>query len=224
MAMIKDIQEEDQEYGNYEMQGYQSIAIGKPAPDFRAKAVMSNGEVKNDFHLKDYLKGSYGIVFFYPRDFTFVCPTEILAFSHRASEFEAKNAKIVGVSTDSVFVHSAWRSVPLEKGGLGSDIAFPLVADTNHSISADYGVLIEEEGMALRGTFLVDKNMILHQITVNNGPLGRNVDEVLRLVDALQHFEKHGEVCPAGWKKGQEAMKPNADGVSSYLSKHGKDV
>ena len=180
---------------------------------------MPNGEIVNNFKLSDYFKDSYGVVFFYPLDFTFVCPSEILAYSHRAKALAALNTKIVAVSVDSEFTHSAWRNTPVNKGGLGP-VEFPMVADKTKQIARDFDVLIEDAGVALRGTFLIDRaGVVWHQL-VNNLPLGRNADEIVRLVEALQFHEEHGEVCPAGWQKGQDGMKPNAAGVADYLSKH----
>ena len=191
--------------------------VATEAPDFTATAVMPDNSFKKDFKLSDY-RGKYVVMFFYPLDFTFVCPSEIIAFDNHLDDFKQRGCEVVGVSVDSHFTHHAWRSTPVEKGGIGN-VQYPLVADFQKTISQDYGLLLEG-GMALRGTFLIDKDGMVQHSTVNTLGLGRNVDEMLRLVDALQHLEQHGEVCPANWKKGDEAMKPTADGVASYLKKH----
>jgi peroxiredoxin (alkyl hydroperoxide reductase subunit C) len=191
--------------------------VSTEAPDFTATAVMPDNTFKNDFKLSDY-RGKYVVLFFYPLDFTFVCPSEIIAFDKQLAEFEKRNVQVIGVSTDSHFSHWAWKNTPVNDGGIGN-IQYPLVADFQKIISQDYGLLLEG-GMALRGTFLIDKDGLVQHATVNNLGLGRNIDEMLRLVDALQHLEEHGEVCPANWEKGKEAMKPTAEGVASYLSKN----
>jgi len=196
--------------------------VTKQAPDFTAPAVMPDNSIVPDFNLKSYLAGSYGIVFFYPLDFTFVCPSEILAHDHRLSAFVEKGVKVVAVSVDSHFTHLAWKNTPVEKGGLGN-VQFPMVADLTKNIAKSFGVLIND-AIALRGTFLIDKNGVIQSAHVNNLPLGRNVDEALRLVDALQFHEEHGEVCPAGWQKGKAGMKANPAGVAEYLAEHGKDL
>lgn len=190
--------------------------VTKAAPDFKAQAVMEDGSFK-EIALSDY-KGRYVLLFFYPLDFTFVCPSEILAFDAAVSEFEKRNCQVVGVSVDSHFSHWAWKNTPVEKGGIGQ-VKFPLVADLSKAISRDYGVLLDA-GIALRGLFLIDKDGIMRHMLVNDLPLGRSVEEAIRLLDALQFVEEHGEVCPANWKPGQEAMKPTAEGVADYLSKH----
>jgi alkyl hydroperoxide reductase subunit AhpC len=189
--------------------------VQKEAPDFSATAVV-NGEFK-PIKLSDY-RGKYVLFFFYPLDFTFVCPTEIVAFSDRAAEFASRNTQLLGCSTDSHFSHLAWIKQPRKEGGLGG-LKYPLVADFTKSISADYGVLLPG-GLALRGLFVIDKAGVLRHVTINDLPLGRNVDEVLRVIDALQHFEAHGEVCPAGWTKGQDAI--NTKKAGEYFAKHGK--
>ncbi len=200
-----------------------AVLAGKPAPDFTASAVMADGSINDDFNLKDYLDGDYGLVFFYPLDFTFVCPSEILAFHNRMDKFKALGTKVVAVSVDSQFSHAAWRNTPTSQGGLGA-VDFPMVADINKTISRDYDVLIEDAGVALRGTFLIGKDGNVWHQYVNNLPLGRNVDEFVRLVEALQFHEEHGEVCPAGWNKGDDGMQADAAGVADYLSKHADDL
>ena len=196
-----------------------SVLVGKAAPDFTAAAVLANGDIVEDFNLKSHLKGSYGLVFFYPLDFTFVCPSEILAYSNRVPQFEKLNVKVVAVSVDSQFTHSAWRNTSPKDGGLGP-VKFPMVADMTKQIARDYDVLIEQDGVALRGTFLIDRDGIVRHQLVNDLPLGRNADEALRMVDALQFHEENGEVCPAGWNKGDEGMKADASGVAKYLGTH----
>ncbi len=194
-----------------------SVLVNQPAPDFTASAVMPDGSIKGDFKLSD-LRGKYVVLFFWPLDFTFVCPSEIIAHDNRIARFKELDAEVVGVSIDSQFTHYAWRNTPRDKGGIGP-VQFPIVADVTHSITRAYGIE-HAAGVALRGSFLIDKNGIVQHQVVNNLPLGRNVDEMLRLLEALQFTEQHGEVCPAGWKKGDEGMKPNASGVADYLAKH----
>lgn len=186
------------------------------APDFAAQAVMPDGSFK-EVKLSDY-KGKYVVLFFYPLDFTFVCPTEIIAFSDRLSDFKERGAELIGVSVDSHFSHLAWRNTDRKKGGIG-DVTYPLVADLDKSVSRSYGVLLEKPGIALRGLFIIDKEGVLRHVTINDLPLGRNVDEVLRVLDALRFTEEHGEVCPANWQAGDDAMKPTAEGLESYASK-----
>ena len=188
-------------------------SIPNEAPNFTAQAVMPDGSVK-EVKLSDY-KGKYVVLFFYPLDFTFVCPTEIIAFSEKVSEFKDRNAELIGVSVDSAFTHSAWRNTPRDKGGVG-EVAYPLVADLDKNISRSYGVLLESPGIALRGLFLIDKVGNLRHTTINDLPLGRNVDEALRVIDALQFHEENGEVCPANWNKGEKGMKPDQAGLEEY--------
>lgn len=187
------------------------------APGFKAQAVMEDGSFK-EVSLSDY-KGKYVVLFFYPLDFTFVCPTEIIAMSDRIDEFEVRSTQVIGVSVDSHFSHLAWRNTQRKKGGIG-EIEYPLVSDLDKSISRKYGVLVEKPGIALRGLFIIDQSGKLRHITVNDLPLGRNVDEVLRVLDAIQFNEKHGEVCPANWKKGDEGMKPDQTGLEKYAGSH----
>eukprot|EP01057_Protomagalhaensia_wolfi_P005836 Protomagalhaensia_wolfi_Nauph_80__5835@NODE_737_length_2050_cov_633_088513_g551_i0_p1_GENE_NODE_737_length_2050_cov_633_088513_g551_i0NODE_737_length_2050_cov_633_088513_g551_i0_p1_ORF_typecomplete_len297_score41_29AhpCTSA/PF00578_21/1_5e29Redoxin/PF08534_10/4_8e201cysPrx_C/PF10417_9/4_7e13SCO1SenC/PF02630_14/0_00084_NODE_737_length_2050_cov_633_088513_g551_i011601924 len=188
--------------------------IGKPAPQFKGMAVMPDGEMK-EISLEDY-KGKYVVLFFYPLDFTFVCPSEILAFDRAVGEFEQRGVQLISCSIDSHFVHNAWRETPVNKGGIGK-VKFPMLSDMNHFIAKSYGCHIEEPAVSIRGLYLIDKEGVVQHITLNNLPLGRNVEEVLRTIDALQYTEQHGEVCPANWKKGEAAMKPSAEGVASYL-------
>lgn len=191
------------------------VLVGKQAPDFDVKAVINGSEIVPSFKLSDY-QGKYVVLFFYPKDFTFVCPTELHAFQEKLSEFEARNAQVIGVSVDSEFSHFAWLNQPRNQGGI-QGVTYPVAADFNKTIAADYDVLDSVSGAAFRGLFLIDQSgKVRHQI-VNDMPLGRNVDEALRMVDALQYFEKNGEVCPANWTQGQEAMKPNQEGLKSYF-------
>ena len=192
-----------------------SVLVGKQAPDFTATAVLADGSMKDDFSLSDY-SGKYVVLFFYPLDFTFVCPTELIAFSKRIKEFEDRGVQVIGCSIDSQFTHAAWRNTLVDEGGIGA-VAYPLVADVKHQICQAYDVEFEAAGVAFRGSFLIDKEGTVRHQVVNDLPLGRNVDEMLRMIDALQFTENYGEVCPAGWNKGDDGMKPDADGVASYL-------
>jgi peroxiredoxin (alkyl hydroperoxide reductase subunit C) len=194
-----------------------STLIGKQAPDFKASAVLANGEIENNFHLAEVIKDKYAIIFFYPLDFTFVCPSELIALDKRINEFNQRNTLVIGISIDSQFTHSAWRKTAINDGGIGP-VQYPLVADVNHQICQSYGVEHPTAHVALRGTFLIDKNGIVRSQIVNDLPLGRDMDELLRLVDALQFHENHGEVCPAGWNKGDTGIKPTADGIAKFLS------
>ncbi|MEI6563902.1 MAG: peroxiredoxin [bacterium] len=195
-----------------------SVLVTKAAPDFTAQAVMPDNQIK-EITLSSY-RGKYVVLFFYPLDFTFVCPSEILAFNKAVKTFEKKGAVVLGVSVDSQFSHFAWRQTPVQKGGIG-EIGFPLVADLSKKIARDYDVLLND-AVALRGLFLIDQKGIVRHQLVNDLPIGRNVDEALRTLDALKFTEEHGEVCPANWKEGEDAMKPTAEGVASYLAKHAK--
>ncbi|MEZ4388913.1 MAG: peroxiredoxin [Candidatus Krumholzibacteriia bacterium] len=194
-----------------------SFLVTKPAPDFTATAVMPDNTFRDDFKLSDY-HGKYVVLFFYPLDFTFVCPSEIIAFDKALARFREKNCEIISVSVDSQFSHFAWKNTPVDQGGIGN-VGFPMVADMTKQISRDYGVLIDNK-VALRGLFLIDRDGVVRHATVNDLPLGRNVDEAMRVLDALQFTEKHGEVCPANWTAGDEGMKPTAAGVAEYLGKH----
>ena len=192
-----------------------AVLVGKKAPEFKATAAIA-GDFK-EISLSD-LRGKHVVLFFYPLDFTFVCPTELHAFQEKLEQFREMNTEVIGCSVDSQFSHNAWLKTPVSEGGI-QGVKYPLLADINKTIARDYDVLIPEAGIALRGTFLVDKDGIVRQQTVNDLPLGRNVDEMLRLVEALQFHEKHGEVCPANWKKGEKSMKPNAEGLKTYFAK-----
>lgn len=195
-----------------------NVLVGRKAPDFTAAAVMGDGSINEAFKLSD-LRGTYVALFFYPMDFTFVCPTEILAHEHRRQAFEKLGVQLVAVSTDSQFTHFAWRSTPINKGGIGP-VGFPMVADVKREIMRAYGVEHPEAGVAMRGTFLIDREGVVQHQTVNNLPLGRNVDELLRMVEALQFFEENGEVCPAGWQHGEAGMQASTSGVAEYLTEH----
>ncbi len=185
-----------------------NVRIAHPAPDFKAQGVVD--KQFKEVSLSDY-RGQYVVLFFWPLDFTFVCPTEIVAFHDATAEFKKRGAQVIGISTDSHFTHLAWQNTPRNKGGLG-DIAYPMVADLNHSISRDYGVLLDDKGIALRGLFLLDKEGVVRHMVVNDLPLGRSVDEAIRMVDALQHFEEHGEVCPANWRPGEKTINTSKAG------------
>jgi len=190
------------------------VLVGKNAPDFKADAVV-NGEIKQ-VSLSDF-KGKYVVLFFYPLDFTFVCPTELHAFSDKLEEFKSRGVEVIAVSVDSKFSHLAWLNTPKKEGGI-QGVKYTVVSDLNKSIAADYDVLVEGAGVAYRGLFLIDKDGIVRHQIVNDLPLGRNVDEAIRMVDALQFFEKHGEVCPANWQKGAKGMKPNDAGLKKYFA------
>ncbi len=196
-----------------------SSLITKEAPDFTATAVMPDNTFKEDFKLSDH-RGKYVVLFFYPLDFTFVCPSEIIAFDKKLAEFKKRNCEVIGASIDSHYSHWAWKNTPVERGGIGN-VQFPLVADLKKQIAEDYGVLLGGE-VALRGLFLIDRQGIVRHCVINDLSLGRSVDEALRMLDALQFTEEHGEVCPANWHAGEEGMKPTSDGVAAYLAKHAK--
>ena len=198
-----------------------AVLVNKPAPDFTATAVLGNNEIK-DIQFSEFTRGKYAVVFFWPLDFTFVCPSELIAFDHRLDEFKKRNVEVVGVSVDSQFTHLAWKNTPVDKGGIGK-VGYAMVADLKQEIVKAYDVQ-SEGGVAFRGSFLIDKNGIVQHQVVNNLPLGRNIDEMLRMVDALQFTEAHGEVCPAGWHKGKAGMKPSTNGVAEYLAAHAKDL
>jgi peroxiredoxin (alkyl hydroperoxide reductase subunit C) len=199
-----------------------SVLVGKPAPDFTATAVMADNSFDENFSLSRFRGKSYVVLFFYPLDFTFVCPSELIAFNNRIDKFKERNVEVIGCSVDSHFSHLAWRNTPVEKGGIGQ-VKYPIVADITKSIARDYDVLVNE-AVALRGSFLIDKDGIVRHQVVNDLPLGRNIDEMLRMIDALQYCEKHGEVCPAGWEEGRKAMKATSEGVAEYLASQSKDL
>ncbi|MCB1111223.1 MAG: peroxiredoxin [Chlamydiales bacterium] len=191
------------------------VLVGKKAPDFKTKAVIS-GKIVDDFTLEQF-KGKYVVLFFYPLDFTFVCPTELHAFNEMLEEFEKRNAQVIGCSVDSVYSHCAWLNTPKSKGGI-EGVDYPLISDINKTIATDYDVLADGEGVAYRGLFLIDKEgFVKHQI-VNDLPLGRSVYEALRMIDALAHFEAHGEVCPANWQEGKKTMIPDQQGLEQFYA------
>ena len=194
------------------------VLVGKQAPDFTAAAVLASGEIVDEFNFAEVTKGKKAVVFFYPLDFTFVCPSELLAFDHRMAEFEKRGVEVIGVSIDSHFSHNAWRNTPVEDGGIGP-VKYTLVADISHSICQAYDVE-SEGGVAFRGSFLIDEDGLVRHQVVNDLPLGRNVDEMLRMVDALAFHQEHGEVCPAGWQDGDKGMVASPEGVASYLSEN----
>ena len=195
------------------------VLVTRQAPDFTSSAVLGNGEIVNNFNFKKHVNGKAAVLFFYPLDFTFVCPSELIAFDHRYEEFKKRGVEVVGVSIDSEFTHNAWRNTPTENGGIGA-VKYALAADVKHEIAKAYGIEHPEEGVALRASFLIDKNGVVRHQIVNDLPLGRNIDELLRMVDALQFREEHGEVCPAQWEKGKEGMKDSPEGVAKYLKQN----
>ncbi len=195
------------------------VLVGRQAPDFTANAVLGDGSIVPDFNLAKSIDGKYAVIFFYPLDFTFVCPSELIAFDHRLKEFTDRGVEVIGVSIDSHYTHNAWRNTAINDGGIGQ-VGYPLVADINHSICQDYDVEHPAAAVAFRASFLVDKTgMVRHQV-VNDLPLGRNIDEMLRMIDALQFTEEHGEVCPAGWNKGDKGMTATTEGVADYLAEN----
>ncbi|BFM12318.1 peroxiredoxin C [Simiduia litorea] len=194
------------------------VLVGKQAPDFTAAAVLASGEIVDEYNLAASIKGKKAVVFFYPLDFTFVCPSELLAFDHRIEEFKKRNVEVIGVSIDSHFSHNAWRNTPVDQGGIGP-VRYTLVADITHSICKDYDVE-SDGGVAFRGSFLIDEDGLVRHQVVNDLPLGRNVDEMLRMVDALAFNQAHGEVCPAGWKDGDKGMTASPEGVAAYLKEN----
>ncbi len=198
------------------------MLVTNKAPDFTATAVLADGSIVENFNLMNNLGTEGTVLFFYPLDFTFVCPSEIIAFSHRIEEFSSRGVNVIGVSVDSQFSHFAWRETPVNKGGIGK-IKFPLVADLTKNISRNYDVLFGDS-VALRGSFLIDGKGVVRHAVINDLPLGRNIDEMIRMVDAMQFTDEHGEVCAAGWQKGDEGMKASTEGVAEYLAKHEADL
>jgi len=198
------------------------MLVANKAPDFTATAVMADGSINEEFNLYDNLGEKGAILFFYPLDFTFVCPSEIIAFSHRIEEFNKRGINVIGVSVDSQFSHFAWRETPENLGGIGR-VKYPLVADLSKNIARDYDVLLDD-AVALRGSFLIDTDGTVRHAVINDLPLGRNIDEMLRMVDTMLFTNEHGEVCPAGWQAGDEGMKADTAGVADYLSKHADDL
>lgn len=200
-----------------------TVLVTQAAPNFKSAAVLANGEIKSDFQLSDFIHNQYAIVFFYPLDFTFVCPSELIALNNRMDEFKKRNTAVVGVSIDSAYTHLAWRKTSINEGGIGN-LQYPLVADVNHSICQAYGIEHPTAHVALRGAFLIDKKGIVRAQIVNDLPLGRNIDELIRLVDALAFHETHGEVCPAGWNQGSTGIKPNPEGIAKFLSEEAEGL
>ncbi|WP_133130638.1 peroxiredoxin [Legionella yabuuchiae] len=196
-----------------------SVLVGRKAPDFTVPAVLGNGEIVEKFNLYEAIKGKYGLIFFYPLDFTFVCPSELIALDHRMDEFKSRNVEVIAVSIDSQFTHNAYRNTSVKEGGIGP-VKYTMVADVTHSICQSYGVEHPLAGVAFRGAFVIDKDGNVRSQIVNDLPIGRNVNEILRIVDAVQFFEEQGEVCPAGWEKGKPGMKASPEGVADYLSSH----
>ncbi len=199
------------------------VLVGRQAPDFTAPAVLADGSIVEDFNLAESIKGRYGVLVFYPLDFTFVCPSELIALDNRIDALKEKGVEVMGVSIDSHFTHNAWRNTPVNDGGIGP-LKYTLVADMKHDIAKAYDVEHPEAGVAFRGTFLIDKAGVVRHQTVNDLPLGRNMDEILRMIDALQFHEQHGEVCPAGWQKGDQGMTASPDGVAQYLASNSEEL
>ncbi|MBB3242263.1 peroxiredoxin (alkyl hydroperoxide reductase subunit C) [Pseudomonas sp. Tn43] len=195
-----------------------SVLVGKQAPDFTVPAVLGNGEIVDSFTLSSAIKGKYGLVFFYPLDFTFVCPSELIALDNRMADFAERNVEVVAVSIDSHFTHNAWRNTPVNSGGIGQ-VRYTMAADIKQEIMKAYDVQ-SADGVAFRGAFLIDDKGVVRSQIVNDLPLGRNMEELIRLVDALQFHEAHGEVCPANWKKGDKGMNASPEGVAAYLTEH----
>jgi peroxiredoxin (alkyl hydroperoxide reductase subunit C) len=195
-----------------------SVLVATEAPNFTAPAILPDGTIQEEYSLS-MLRGKHVVLFFWPLDFTFVCPTEIIAHDHRIDEFRDRSVQVVGISIDSQFTHAAWRDTDIDDGGIGQ-VQFPIVADVKHEITHAYGIEHPDSGVAMRASFLIDREGIVQHQVVNNLPLGRNVDEMIRMVDALQYHEEYGEVCPAGWKKGDIGMIPDYTGVASYLSQN----
>jgi peroxiredoxin (alkyl hydroperoxide reductase subunit C) len=198
------------------------MIVTNKAPDFTAAAVLGNNQIVEDFNLMENLGEKGAVLFFYPLDFTFVCPSELIAFDHRLDEFTSRGINVIGVSVDSQFSHFAWKETPVNKGGIGQ-VRYPLVADLNKQIARDYDVLLNES-VALRGSFLIDADGTVRHAVINDLPLGRNIDEMIRMVDAMLFTNEHGEVCPAGWAKGDEGMKADTEGVAEYLAKHADEL
>ncbi len=195
------------------------VLVGRKAPDFTAPAVLGDGSIVDEFNFSSTTAGKPVVVFFYPLDFTFVCPSELIAFDHRLGEFQKRGVEVIGVSIDSHFTHNAWRNTPINKGGIGP-VGYTLVADMTHGICKAYDVETPDGAVAFRGSFLIDKEGVVRHQVVNDLPLGRNIDEMLRMIDALQFHEEHGEVCPANWKEGEKGMKDTPDGVAEYLAEN----
>lgn len=200
-----------------------SVLVTQKAPEFKVPAVLQSGQIVDSFSLHEHLNGKYGLVFFYPLDFTFVCPSELIALDHRMKEFQDRGVEVIGVSIDSHFSHNAYRNTPVEKGGIGP-VQYTLAADVKHDICKAYGIEHPDAGVALRAAFVIDHHGIVRSQIVNDLPIGRNVDELLRIIDAVQFFEENGEVCPAGWKKGERGMHATPEGVATYLAENSENL
>jgi peroxiredoxin (alkyl hydroperoxide reductase subunit C) len=199
------------------------VLVGRAAPDFTAPAVLGSGEIIDNFTFSEAVEGKYAVIFFYPLDFTFVCPTELIAFDKRLEAFNERNVEVIGISVDSHFTHNAWRNTPVDQGGIGP-VRYSLVADLTHNIAKAYDVETPDGAVAYRGSFLIDKQGIVRHQVINDLPLGRNIDEMLRMIDALQFTEEHGEVCPAGWHQGEAGMAGSPEGVANYLAEHSQEL
>ena len=200
-----------------------SVLVGKQAPDFTVPAVLGDGQIVDNFSFSNATNGKYAVVVFYPLDFTFVCPTELIALDHRMDEFKSRGVEVIAVSIDSHFTHNAWRNTPIDQGGIGP-VRYTMAADMAHSIVKAYDVEAESPAVAYRGSFLIDRDGTVRHQVVNDLPLGRNIDELIRMIDALQYFEENGEVCPAGWNKGDSGMNASPEGVAEYLSSKAADL
>lgn len=200
-----------------------SVLVGRQAPDFTAAAVLADGQIIDQWNLKENTKDRYSLIFFYPLDFTFVCPSELIALDHAIDSFKQRNVEVIGVSIDSQFTHNAWRNTAINDGGIGP-VQYTLVADVAHRICQAYDVEHPEAGVAFRGAFIIDQKGVVRSQIVNDLPLGRNMNEILRTIDALQFHEKHGEVCPANWKQGKAGMVDSPTGVANYLSTHAQEL
>jgi peroxiredoxin (alkyl hydroperoxide reductase subunit C) len=200
-----------------------SVLVSRQAPDFTLPAVLGDGTIVDSFNFAESTKGKYALVFFYPLDFTFVCPSELIALDHRMDEFKKRGIEVIGISIDSHFTHNAWRNTPINEGGIGQ-VRYTLAADIHHQVSKAYGVEHPEEGVAFRGAFIIDKNGIVRSQIVNDLPIGRNMEEILRVFDAVDFTERHGEVCPANWKEGDKGMKADPKGVAEYLAAEGEKL
>jgi peroxiredoxin (alkyl hydroperoxide reductase subunit C) len=200
-----------------------SVLVGRKAPDFTVPAVLGSGEIVDKFNLHQAIKNKYALVFFYPLDFTFVCPSELIALDHRMNDFSQRNVEVIAVSIDSQFTHNAYRNTNVKDGGIGP-VKFTLAADMTHTICQSYGVEHPVAGVAFRGAFIIDNNGVVRSQIVNDLPIGRNMDEIIRIIDAVQFFEENGEVCPAGWQKGKAGMKASPKGVAAYLAEHSENL
>ncbi len=198
------------------------MLVTNKAPNFKATAVLGDNTIVDDFELYDNIGENGAVLFFYPLDFTFVCPSEIIAFDHRLDDFKSRGIEVIGCSIDSQYSHFAWKNTPVNEGGIGQ-VRYPLVADLTKKIAKKYDVLFNKS-VALRGSFLIDKNKIVRHAVINDLPLGRNIDEMIRMIDAMLFTDEHGEVCPAGWHKGEEGMKADTNGVADYLAKHAQEL